>query len=78
MAYNKYTIYEVQIGDEVYFDSTDLQHNQNEYWIVKDVFPEKNEIYISTPPGVVHAESITIDIAEIRARLPKRKNKQAV
>ena len=75
MSYNKYQISDIRIGDEVYFDSTDERHNQNEYWIVKEIHPETNELYISTPPTIQRTEYHTIHISEVRARLPVTKKK---
>jgi hypothetical protein len=40
----KYKIEEILVGDEVYFESTKLQSNHDEYWTVTG--KTDNEIYI--------------------------------
>ncbi len=36
MKYDKYKIEEIEIGDQVYFDSTSSQSNFDEYWDVHE------------------------------------------
>jgi hypothetical protein len=65
---------EINIGDEVLFDSSKLQHNYDEYWIVKGKNEEKKDLYLVTPPIISEPKYWTIHISEVRQRLPTSKN----
>jgi hypothetical protein len=50
MKYNKYKIEEINIGDEIYFDSSSEQANYDSYWLVtgkdtKNVMVRLDDIY---------------------------------
>ncbi len=63
----KYNIEDIQVGDEVIFNSTNLQSNHDEYWTVTG--KSKNEVMIELKK-VGFDENWTIDISEVIYRIP--------
>ena len=66
--YNKYKMEDIKVDDEVYFDSTHLQHNFDKYWKVTG-FPSKTSIslYLDEYNGPHYW---TVEVSEIRSVIP--------
>ena len=66
MKYNRYEIKDVNIGDEVYFDSTPVQSNHDLYWKILDKLEKQNQLIVQLNDGGFKDLRWTIDIAEVR------------
>ena len=69
MKYNKYKIEDINIGDEVYFDSTQGQSNQDLYW--KVIHKTENEKQLIVQLDEMGHKDLrwTVDITEVRRHL---------
>jgi len=70
MAYNKYKIEDIEIGDEIYFDSVYsgkllTQSNFDEYWLVHG--KNKNQLLVNLKED--HYWSV--DVADVRQMIKK-------
>ena len=63
MLYNKFKIEEINIGDEVYFDSTPSQNNHDLYWSVTGKRGTQLMIQLNY---LGQQEYWTIDVTEVR------------
>ena len=73
MKYNKYKIEDINIGDEVYFDSTQVQSNHDLYW--KVIHKTENEKQLIVQLDEMGHKDLrwTVDIAEVRQHLKTNK-----
>jgi hypothetical protein len=69
----KYSIDEINIGDEVYFNSSKLQSNHDLYWKVKG--KSENKLMIELKE-MGKEEYWTIDFTEVRQLIQSGKNKK--
>lgn len=66
----RYKMEEILVGDEVYFESTKLQSNHDEYWPV--VGKSGNEIYVEFKK-FGHHDNWTVKIDEVLYMTPTSK-----
>lgn len=70
MKYNRYEMKEINVGDDVYFDSTPAQSNHDLYWKVLDKLEKQNQLIVQLNDGGFKDLRWTIDIAEVRWYTP--------
>lgn len=68
MEYNKYKIEDINIGDEIYFDSVPSQSNFDEYWTVHG--KDNNQVLVN----LKKEHYWTVKISEIRQHIKKPMN----
>lgn len=69
MKYNKYKIEDIEVGDEVYFDSTPGQSNHDLYWKVISKL-ENEERLIVQLDEMGHSDlRWTVNIDEVRQHI---------
>ena len=68
MEYNKYKIEDINIGDEIYFDSVPSQSNFDEYWTVHG--KDNNQVLVN----LKKEHYWTVKISEVRQHIKKPMN----
>ena len=66
----KYTIEEIAIGDEVYFESTELQRNHDLNWKVIHIYESQKELVVQLDEMGHRDLRWTISISEVKYHLP--------
>jgi len=62
----KFTLDVINIGDEVYFDSTNLQSNHDLYWKVIHKYEQTQELVVQLNEMGYNDERWTIKIDEVK------------
>lgn len=68
----KYSIEDINVGDEVYFDSTKIQSNYDLYWVVKEKIGDKLIIELKE---MGKDEKWTINVSEVRQMISTKRDK---
>jgi hypothetical protein len=69
MKYNKYKIEDINIGDEVYFDSIQGQSNHDLYWKVIHIMEKEKQLIVQLDEMGHSDLRWTVDISEVRQHL---------
>jgi len=70
MQTGKYTLDEINIGDQVTFYSTPQQSNYDELWEVIGIGKDNGKLQIKTRDGFIPEEYWEIDISNVVTCLP--------
>ena len=68
MKYYKYKIEDINIGDEIYFDSTPSQYNYDLFWPVHD--KDDKNLFVK-----LNDDYWTVNIDSVRHHIPSKKTK---
>lgn len=75
MKYNNYTIDQVEVDDEVYFDSTPAQDNHDLYWKVIKKLEKENRLIVRLNEMGYVDERWVIDVSAVKYRTPIAKQR---
>jgi len=69
----KYKMEDINIGDQVYFDSTPMQTNHDLYWTVINKLDLQKQLIVQLDEMGYKDERWTIDLHEVRQHIPLSK-----